>query len=147
MLRCKFEKVDNVTTTTCSADCIWLHNHCEEQWLATQLWLHGEFWVGVGAGPVPWSRHPSGKHCFNRNCRVWGLGKTSWNIIVYSDSKVHGSNTVPTWVLSAPDGPHLSPMKLAIGIVQCRHMASLTANELILNSVLLGSIPNTQLII
>ena len=31
------------------------------------------------------------------------------------DSKVHGANMGPTWVLSAPDGPHVGPMNLAIG--------------------------------
>ena len=30
------------------------------------------------------------------------------------DSKVHGANMGPTWVLSAPDGPHAGPMNLAI---------------------------------
>ena len=30
------------------------------------------------------------------------------------DNKVHGANMEPTWVLSAPDGPHVGPMKLAI---------------------------------
>ena len=30
------------------------------------------------------------------------------------DSKVHGSNMGPTWVLSAPDGPHIGPMNLGI---------------------------------
>ena len=30
------------------------------------------------------------------------------------DSKVHGDNMRPTWVLSAPDGPHVGPMNLAI---------------------------------
>ena len=30
------------------------------------------------------------------------------------DSKVHGANMGPTWVLSAPDGPHDDPMNLAI---------------------------------
>ena len=30
------------------------------------------------------------------------------------DSKVHGANMGPTWVLSAPDGPHIVPMNLAI---------------------------------
>ena len=32
----------------------------------------------VGGGAVPWPRHPSDKHCFNINGRVWGLGDTSW---------------------------------------------------------------------
>ena len=30
------------------------------------------------------------------------------------DSKVHGANMGPTRVLSAPDGPHVGPMDLAI---------------------------------
>ena len=30
------------------------------------------------------------------------------------DSKVHGANMGPTWVLSAPRGPHVGPMNLAI---------------------------------
>ena len=30
------------------------------------------------------------------------------------DSKVHGANMLPTWVLSAPDGPHVGPTKVAI---------------------------------
>ena len=30
------------------------------------------------------------------------------------DSKVHGANMGPTWVLSGPDGPHVGPMNLAI---------------------------------
>ena len=30
------------------------------------------------------------------------------------DSKVHGANMGPTWVLSAPDGPHVGPMNLAM---------------------------------
>ena len=37
--------------------------------------------------------------------------KTSGNT---PDSKVHGANMGPTWVLSAPDGPHIVPMNLAL---------------------------------
>ena len=38
------------------------------------------------------------------------------------DSKAHGANMGPTWVLSAPDGPHVGPMNLAIGdILLCLH--------------------------
>ena len=33
---------------------------------------------------------------------------------VVPDSKVHGANMGPTWVLSAPDGPHVGPMNFAI---------------------------------
>ena len=32
----------------------------------------------------------------------------------YPDRKVHGVNMGPTWVLPAPDGPHVGPMYLAI---------------------------------
>ena len=32
----------------------------------------------------------------------------------HPDSKVHGANMEPTWVLSAPDGPHVDPINLAI---------------------------------
>ena len=47
------------------------------------------------------------------------LTKFSWNILTSAterppDSKVHGANMGPTWVLSAPDGPHDGLMNLAI---------------------------------
>ena len=34
----------------------------------------------------------------------------------FPDSKVHGANMGPTWVLSSPDGPHVGPMNLAIRV-------------------------------
>ena len=37
-----------------------------------------------------------------------------WFVLATPDSKVHGANMGPTWVLSAPDGPHVGPMNLAI---------------------------------
>ena len=37
--------------------------------------------------------------------------------IAYPDSKVHVANMGPTWALSAPDGPHIGPMNLAIRVV------------------------------
>ena len=37
-----------------------------------------------------------------------------YNMVDTPDSKVHGANMDPTWVLSAPGGPHVGPMKLAI---------------------------------
>ena len=37
-------------------------------------------------------------------------------LMPYPDSKVHGANMGPTWVLSAPDGPHVGPMNLAIRV-------------------------------
>ena len=38
------------------------------------------------------------------------------NTHIYPDSKVHGANMGPTWVLSAQDGPHVGPMNLAIRV-------------------------------
>ena len=38
----------------------------------------------------------------------------------FPDSKVHGANMEPTWVLSAPGGPHVCLMSLAIWVVFCK---------------------------
>ena len=37
-------------------------------------------------------------------------------LLHYPDSKIHGANMGPTWDLSAPGGPHDSPMNLAIWV-------------------------------
>ena len=42
------------------------------------------------------------------------------------DSKVHGDNIWPTWVLSAPDGPHVGPIDLAIRDSYLMKLTSLT---------------------
>ena len=34
----------------------------------------------------------------------------------YPNNEVHGANMGPTWVLSAPDGPHVGRMNLAIRV-------------------------------
>ena len=36
--------------------------------------------------------------------------------LIYPESKVHGANMGPTCVLSAPNGPHVGPMNLAIRV-------------------------------
>ena len=48
------------------------------------------------------------------------------------DSKVHGANMGPTWVLSAPDGPHFGSVDLAIGDILtywCLAMPPMHANN------------------
>ena len=35
----------------------------------------------------------------------------------HPDSKVYGANMGPTWVMPAPDGPHVGPINLAVGAV------------------------------
>ena len=37
-----------------------------------------------------------------------------WQRNIIANSKVHGANMGPTWVLSAPDGPHVGPMNRAV---------------------------------
>ena len=43
------------------------------------------------------------------------------------DNKVHGANMGPTWVLSAPDGPHIGPMNLAISDIVWANVGLLLA--------------------
>ena len=43
-----------------------------------------------------------------------GMGGVTEEVLQTPDSKVHGANMGPTWVLSAPDGSHVGPMNLAI---------------------------------
>ena len=38
-------------------------------------------------------------------------------VLTYPDSKIHGANIGSTWVLLAPGGPHVGPMKLAMKVV------------------------------
>ena len=49
--------------------------------------------------------------------KIWtalGFNFVTTLAVTHLDSLVHGANMGPTWVLSAPDGPHVGPMKLAI---------------------------------
>ena len=54
-------------------------------------------------------------HDYTLHCIVAsGLDSEGLRQPIIPDSKVHGANMGPTWVLSAPDGPHVGPMNLAI---------------------------------
>ena len=48
-----------------------------------------------------------------QHCGYWFFGAKA-----APDSKVHGAIMGPTWVLSAPDGPHVCPINLAIWVSQ-----------------------------
>ena len=53
---------------------------------------------------------------FSQNSQIWHsytISPCSWFEPI-PDSKVHGANMGPTWVLSAPGGPHVGLMNLAI---------------------------------
>ena len=45
----------------------------------------------------------------------WQQGKYQSSMSLHPDSKVHGANMGPTWVLSVPDGPMLAPWTLLSG--------------------------------
>ena len=47
----------------------------------------------------------------------WNISCELWSYNDRPDSKVHGANMGPTWVLSAPDGHHDGPTNLAIRAV------------------------------
>ena len=49
-------------------------------------------------------------------CYTWGnfFAGEEYDELDTPDNKVHGANMGPTWILSAPDGPHVGPMNLAI---------------------------------
>ena len=60
------------------------------------------------------------------------------------DSKVHGANMGPTWVLSVPAGPHVGPMNLAIRdsmkrTIMTRSQYSLSLHNLLSLSIKLSS--------
>ena len=50
---------------------------------------------------------------YSNNC----IHRVHIPIRAYPDSKVHWANMGPTWILPAPDGPHVDPMNLAITIM------------------------------
>ena len=50
-------------------------------------------------------------HVINPLPRPW-----TWPPKTFPDSKVYEANMGPTWVLSAPDGPHVVPMNLVIRV-------------------------------
>ena len=58
--------------------------------------------------------------------------------MVIPDCKIHGDNMGPTWVLSAPDGPHVGPMNFAIigGCFTCSLEFCRGCNSLIVLSVM-----------
>ena len=61
----------------------------------------------------------------------------------YPDSEVHGANMGPTWVLSAPDGPHFGPMNLTIGVLICHFLHSVAINDFFCWSKVIKMSPKT----
>ena len=61
-------------------------------------------------------KHPEdNKITFLRLPKLFKALESYW-LKRYPDSKVHGANMGPTWVLSAPDEPHVGPMNFVIWV-------------------------------
>ena len=75
--------------------------------------IHGETWnVFQHAADNPkWN-----KHGINQTSTMVALDRLKAHPHGWRgpDNKVHGAIMGPAWVLSAPDGPHVGPMNLAI---------------------------------
>ena len=56
------------------------------------------------------------KHAQCRQANIWIVCWLKTPLNVHPDCILHGVNMGPTWVLSAPDGPHVGPMNLAIRV-------------------------------
>ena len=79
-----------------------------------------------------WLRYMASTLGYVMFIRVWHLHVCVWSAaeklwLQWSkhipDSKVHGANMGPTWVLSAPDGPHVGPINLVIrDVMVCMYM-------------------------
>ena len=86
------------------------------------------FFLGVislyNYGPSPWCHRVSKKKFVGPIFSLQKFSQRCINHVMYlfwkhvPDSKVHGANMGPTSILSAPDGPHVGHMNLAIrGII------------------------------
>ena len=102
---CRYEVIRNSVSKTSASYSTYFFS----DWVADVLVLHGQY-VAV------------------QNNLVWLYNHSYWIRGFNShipDSKVNGANMVPTWVLSAPDGPHVGAMNLAIrdilhaGLLHC----------------------------
>ena len=83
-------------------------------------YVHDLLWLSLGACLQNWGVNITGSIYVvpgTEKCRVGTKMCRTLLLPIFDnvpDSKVHGANMGPTWVLSAPDGPHVCPMNLAI---------------------------------
>ena len=63
----------------------------------------------------------------------------------FPDSKVHGANMGPTWVLSAPAGPHVGPMNFAIRVAVFSFTHAITMLHQMYLSCYIGEDPGVTL--
>ena len=79
----------------------------------------------------------------NTACLYYVYPMNAWVLCAFlkriPDGKVRGANVGPTWVLSAPDGPHVGSMNLAIRGNNCTtDKASERVNKNIVGGVLMS---------
>ena len=78
--------------------------------------LHGDYvWMLSWRWPLWWTFVSS---CHGiKYIRLLNIQTKVRSIVYFPVSKVHGANMGPTWVLSAPEGPHVGPMNFAIRVL------------------------------
>ena len=79
------------------------------RWL--KIWESQKQWR-ANESQKQWRANESQKQWRANNMESYKAMRTTTNI--NPDSKGHGANMGPTWVLSAPGGPHVSPINLSI---------------------------------
>ena len=85
--------------------------------------MHKMIWIAINRYTTITGTSPRGQ-CGNETNAVdvvyhahQSKAECTLTMVSCPDRKVHGANIGPTWVLSAPDGPHVGPMKLAIMVL------------------------------
>ena len=101
---CQCNVLNHCGSTICSTACSLLTqaNQKEKKSKVCSSWLAWEESTIVVGSPHKW---PVIQKVFPYQ-----------DVIVYPDNQVHEANMGPTWVLSAPDGPHVGLMNLAIRV-------------------------------
>ena len=84
-------------------------------WLCEAKNKHKSLWSDQTRQHKPLNKHFR-EHCCWSNTMVYRSCRDVETNSYPPDSKVRGANMGPTWVLSAPDGPHVSPTNLAIKV-------------------------------
>ena len=100
--------------------------HCQQPFPRPLYWCGGNYWCWEDA-IVMWSsdKYATPKGHLLIVGEPFKCRSVSLHIRDLPDSKIHGANMGPTWVLSAPAGPHfgLMNMNLTIRVELCHHCA------------------------
>ena len=104
------------------------NNYLYQLWHSSIKFIYMYIYMGT--------TRPQWDDCSDNILTIWCLnGKKVLEkmfMVSHPDSKVHGANMGPTWVLSAPGGPHVGPINLAIRDVHCPSFSNPYPHNLIL---------------